>query len=316
MAPRTIDDRFLADLKSGMLNPILDKVQHDDTLMLALREGYINIYYRGGSILKLKDLGGRYEASMDTQYFKSAPAPYYPPKLTTVDEAIQWVAAVPQLKSAMDGHLAKKRATEREFQQLAAWENNRSPIANETEYFITDIEYADNVGRLDMLGVRWRYNERKSESSLVPVLIEMKYGNGALSGESSGLLSHYAHIAELLSDKARAMAVRDTIRNHFLALRDLELIQYNKSTLAPNPDFSLEKPEVVFLLANYNPRSPALAGILSKLQELEEERAQKNRGGDFDLRFFVSAFAGYAMHHACMLTTAELVQVIDRFPKR
>jgi hypothetical protein len=67
-----------------------------------------------------------------------------------------------------------KSSAEREFQQLVAWENNRSPVANETEYFITDIEFADSEqhARVDMLGVRWLSDERQREHSLVPVLVE------------------------------------------------------------------------------------------------------------------------------------------------
>lgn len=308
---RTITADFLNDLEEGILKPLLEKFKRDDTLMLALRNSYINVYYRGGSILKLKDLGGRYGTHMDPNYFKAAPAPSFPPVLATQDDTAGWVAALPQLKSFIDDHLAIKHATEREFQQLAAWENNRSPVSNESEYFITDIEFADRElgARFDMLGVRWLGHQRQSGNSLVPVLIEMKYGNGALSG-NSGIVCHYHHIAEFLGDDKKRQAIRETIQDQFINLRDLGMIKYNESSLAPNPSLSDAKPEVIFLLANYNPRSPALIEILSKLHDMDREN------DDFDLRFFVSAFAGYAMHHACMLTAGELLQVMERFPRK
>lgn len=65
---------------------------------------------------------------------------------------------------------------------------------------------------------------------------------------------------------------------------------------------------MIFLLANYNPRSSAIRKILTDVQALETDNSA------FDLRFFVAAFAGYGMHHACMLTTGELLQVVERFP--
>jgi hypothetical protein len=217
------------------------------------------------------------------------------------------LSKLPDLKSAIDVHLTTKRATEREFQQLVAWENNRSTIANETEYFITDIEYADPEfdTRIDMLGVRWRGHERQKERALVPVLFEMKYGNKALNG-SSGIIDHFFAIAGLL--KSKEQIIRETIKRQFSNLRSLGLLKYNESARAANPGFAEAKPEVIFLLANYNPRSSALVKILSDLLKLEESHSQ------FDLRFFVAAFAGYGMHHACMLSTRELLQAIDRFP--
>ena len=63
----------------------------------------------------------------------------------------------------MNFHFADNRKSEREFQQLVAWENNRSAIANDTEYFITDVEFADveQGTRLDMLGLKWLSKDRK-----------------------------------------------------------------------------------------------------------------------------------------------------------
>lgn len=56
---RELSKDFLNNLKSakGLLHPILERVEQDDTLMLAIRDNYINIYYRGGSLLKVKEQG-------------------------------------------------------------------------------------------------------------------------------------------------------------------------------------------------------------------------------------------------------------------
>jgi hypothetical protein len=53
-----------------------------------------------------------------------------------------------------------------------------------------------------------------------------------------------------------------------------------------------------------------LKKILSELKELEEGYPH------FDLRFFVATFAGYGMHHACMLNTSEFSVVVDKFLKK
>ena len=48
---RKLSNSFMNDLMlaDGRLYPILDRVRQDETLMLAIREDYINVYYRGGT---------------------------------------------------------------------------------------------------------------------------------------------------------------------------------------------------------------------------------------------------------------------------
>lgn len=71
---RELSERFMNDLllQDGKLNPILERVKIDHTLMLAIRDGYINIYYRGGSILRVTELNnGLYGTFFDDRYNKS-----------------------------------------------------------------------------------------------------------------------------------------------------------------------------------------------------------------------------------------------------
>jgi len=51
--PRRLSDQFMAGLKEGWLHPLLDRVKADRTLCLEIREDYVNIYYRGGNLLKV-----------------------------------------------------------------------------------------------------------------------------------------------------------------------------------------------------------------------------------------------------------------------
>ena len=66
------------------------------------------------------------------------------------------------------------------------------------------------------------------------------------------------------------------------------------------------KPEVIFLLANHNPRSRKLLEVLRDVEN----------PSDYDLRFFVSSFAGYGMHDACMLTLDEFKAHLERYPSK
>lgn len=112
--------------------------------MLAIRENAINIYYRGGNLVRLVgQTSGRYKADFDAKYNLAGQAlPVLPTNIQSQDESAQWMTAFPILKQVMDEYFSVHSKPEREFQQLLARENNHSTISNESEYFIADIEFA------------------------------------------------------------------------------------------------------------------------------------------------------------------------------
>ena len=117
---RTISDEFMSDLQDGLLKPILIKIQKDDTLMLSLRGPSINIYYRGGSILRLEEQSKKYKAFFDKNYLKDSSLDL-PAHLKSEADVAAWLTRMPYLKEAMDTYFSvNKRAAEREFQQLVA----------------------------------------------------------------------------------------------------------------------------------------------------------------------------------------------------
>jgi hypothetical protein len=181
----------------GLIHPILQRVKQDHTLMLSIRKDYINIYYRGGNILRIKEQHNEsYSAFFDNKYNKSGvPGFDLPNAIKSQHEARTWVDSFQDLKGIMDFYFSEHNKPEREFQQLVARENNFSTIANQSEYFVSDIEFADSAigARFDILAVRWLVSQRKSTSNCRPALIEMKYGDGVLSG-NAGVLKHLQDI--------------------------------------------------------------------------------------------------------------------------
>lgn len=309
---------FMSDLQSpqGTLYPILDRVHHDQTLMLAIRNGYINIYYRGGNILKVsRNKNGSYEATFDVNYCKSQSMKPLPLKtITTVEQSAEWVAAFPELKRVMDEFFCDHEKPEREFQQLVVRENNKSSISNETEYFISDIEAAQTRARFDMLAIRWLANQKKDVTNCIPAFIEVKYGDGALDG-TAGMLKHLTDISKLISNK---QAYSDTVKameGQFNQLYDLGLLKFNKSSryekmelrISDQPDDRpANKPEVIFILANHNPRSTKLRTILADIET--DKRVDLKL---FNLKFFVASFAGYGLHEKCMLPLDRFRELVD-----
>jgi hypothetical protein len=303
---KAISEKFMKDLQEGgRLHELTERVQRDDTLMLALRGRYINIYYRGGSILNLEEKNGGYVGAFDTDYAQGKPVKLPSSVIQEPTDCSAWVAALPALKETMNSYFATKRKSEREFQQLVAWENNRSAISNETEYFITDIEFADpNQGaKLDMVGLKWLSKDKKDETRCTPVLVEMKYGIGAYDG-AAGIAKHIADLEKILADPIKRESLNKTIEEQFEQLLQLGLVRFNKHMKYDRAVVS-GRPEVVFLLANHNPRSTKLLNILDEIKEPT----------DFDLRFFNASFAGYGMHNVCMLELTKFKELLRQLVK-
>lgn len=309
---RDISDRFFNSLKSGLLAPFVERVKRDDTLMFAPRGEAFNIYYRGGNLLRVtaRGMSEEYKAFFDRRYDKiGGQVPELPNVLRNGEDVDRWILAFPTLKNVMDVYFSMNRKSEREFQQLVARENNQSPISNETEYFIADIEYTiGTVGaRIDMLGVKWSTRRRQRGDGCKLALIEMKFGDQVLSG-SAGIAKHLDDFEKILKDSKKYEKLRNAAELQFNCLSELDLLNYNRSKHNQSIRISDEKPEVVFLLANHNPRSRKLKQILIDFERKDAD-GRYTCSDYFDLKFFVASFAGYGMHDTLMLS-------FDDFKKR
>lgn len=304
---RKISDTFMNDLmaENGILHPILSRITRDHTLMLAIRKDKINIYYRGGNILRVEETGiHKYKTSFDDNYNRNdLPIPTSPVFLRSSEDTIAWVASFAERKNIMDEYFSIYGKAEREFQQLIARENNNSTVSNETEYFISDIEYNEPGARFDMMGIRWLAYQRQSGNNCKVALIEVKYGDGALGGDA-GIIKHLQDMEKLVSNKEKYAEVLQTMQNQFDQLDQLGLVRYNKGISNARVKLNTDdKPEVIFILANHNPRSTKLQSILN------QPEVMRYAGSDlFDLRFYTARFAGYALHSDCMLPMDDFIK--------
>ena len=310
---RGLEPKFLADLNKGMLSPLLSFVKADNTLMLAIRDNYINIYYRGGSILKLTWDKAQYIAIFDPNY--AEPGKRSPeaeeinltkdeklgriklPHFIEKDEKIQeWLDAFPSLKRIMDKWLTKHEKLEREFQQLVVRENNFSRLANQTDYFIVDIEaaYPDAHARFDLLAAKWPATQQERKKDKVSLaIIEMKYGEKSLTG-ATGLIEHLKNLETLIRNPKHLQVLRDTIALQLTQLNELGLL---KHTRTENRDFEVteEKPEVILLLAGYPPKSQNLRKLLEEEPTKKEFKNYAHQDAPFDLKFHWPHSAGYGL---------------------
>lgn len=284
---RGLSEDFLNELEKGLLSPILDLVRIDATLCLEIRENYINIYYRGGNIMRIEKTNECYAANFDRKYLieETTRVPVnLPAKLTSPQDINSWFLAIPFLKNEMDLWFGRNPKNEREFQQLIVRENNLGRCAKGTDYFICDIEYANSNGRFDLIAVRWPSSgaERKNNKNIGLVFIEMKYCDGALTGKA-GLKEHLKDMNDFLSNQNRLGSLKIEMKNVFNQMRRLKLINNQKDIAQFNED----KPEYIFILANHDPASSVLK---SELEDLPADYP------NLELKFAISNFMGYGLY--------------------
>lgn len=72
---RRLTNDFIDHLQGGMLAPLRNWVRADPTLCMEPPENYVNVYYLGGSLLKLSAVVGGYNAFFDPKYAKAGVQP-------------------------------------------------------------------------------------------------------------------------------------------------------------------------------------------------------------------------------------------------
>jgi hypothetical protein len=302
---RGISNNFIKNLKDGILKPILEYIKEDSNLILEIRNDYINIYYRGGNLLKIseKTIGiSKYDFYFNNKYILNPNKTNV--KITNNMKVIdstnpkdveKWIDIIPHIKYEMDKWLSKYKKLEKEYQQTIVRENNID-LAKSTDYFICDIENAKGKGRYDLIAVKWISNgaKRKSGKNLRLAFVELKFGDGSLKG-SAGLEKHIKDMDEFLSNQKNIDNIKEEMKKTFNQKLELGLIE-NQNKIE---SFSDEKPEYILVLANHDPDSTLLRMELKKIQPSE----------NFELKIATSNFMGYGLFQ-------EAIYTLDEFKKK
>lgn len=266
---RNISDTFFNDLKNGCLKGFVDIVKCDDTLCLEFRGTNVVIYYRGGSLYTIEEkTSGNYfiyfndNYKTDEEFDENSESRHE----LSISEAIDDVC---KYKYIMDIYFSKHKKYEREFQQLILRENNYAgKVTDATDYYILDIEYAYNKGdinaRFDMLAVKWpsEGSKRKKQTNMPLVFIEVKYGDGAVSG-AAGIVKHIDDYIAFRKNSMALQEIAEDMAKVFNKKHSLGLItSYDDRELAITIDST--KPEFLFAFANHDPASKKIKQELEK----------------------------------------------------
>ena len=300
---RGLSKSFMLSLQEGgLLHPLLTYVRKDPTICLEIRQNYVNIYYRGGNLIKIEEKDC-YFASFDKNYGINRERI---PRNEICNEADveKWISAIPFLKQSMDFWFGAHPKEEREFQQLVLRENNGSFIGNSTDYFVIDIEYDNHDGaRFDLIALEWKSVgvARKLKGGYAPKLcfIEMKYGDGAVSGKS-GIISHIEDFKDYLG-KNGLKIIKEEMLTILKQKRELGLIPALINNKNEINTFS-EQVDFLFLIANHDPASRKLNDILNQVRN---KYADETLG--FNIKFCCSNFMGYGIYEQNVFTCPDFI---------
>src|SRR5258706_412353 len=147
---RRLSQTFMDCLTSGFLAGLRDSVAKDTDLNLEIRANYLNVYFKGNSLLKLTEVApARYRVGIHKLFTQGLDLPA---ELVDSLSSSQFVNAIPQLKANIARNGA--RSIEFEYEQLIIRANNHEP-RNNSDYFIVDRQYVLPEGRFDLLGIYW-----------------------------------------------------------------------------------------------------------------------------------------------------------------
>mgnify|MGYP001102406019 FL=1 len=250
---RKLSDTFLQDLKSGFLSGLMARVRQDIDLDLEIRQDYLNIYYKGNSLLKLQEIcPGQYRVvihpklSGNTQF----------QDLTGQATADLFLAQIPQIKENILQH--GKSSLEIEYEQLIIRANN-CESRNNSEYFIVDRQVtAGKAGRFDLTGFYWPRKGRRRDQVVSACLFEVKFALNRDIQDVHQQLERYYQAVKERPDEIAAQTqtmLRQKLELGLFKQPPERLAALKTLTLSPD----LNNYRFILLLVDYNPNSQLFA---------------------------------------------------------
>lgn len=258
---RDINDKFINDLLDGELSFFLEEVKDEQNqYSLEIRGDYINIYYRGGNIVRISQKNKRYTFFFDLKYCRIKEV-YERPEdnpnyqaLSSMDkyDAQAFLRNLPVMREVMNAWFDKPQKEdkkppirEREYQQNLQRENA----------FVIDIEHQFNYGRQS--GMRFDMIIVDGNKMYV---VENKVGLSAIGGKA-GVVKHYTDMWEFLEDDSRHQGLIDSVIETSKVKYKLGLLKREIPFIDP------QKTELLFILCDYNRRSRALGNAAKEIQK-------------------------------------------------
>lgn len=314
---RGLSEAFIEDLLSGQLVLLLEAVKKDDTLCMEIRENYINVYYRGGNLLKVSAASeGKYLYQFDHHYFtqnRNTGAVRY--LLPSLGPAENWVQLFPQLKAEMDFWFYEHPMAMREKQQQILRDNNSGYGGRDTDYYIVDLEYAnlENGSKFDMLAARWY--EKSDIKDIRLALIQVKDGDHLMScgseGPGSGIRGSLLDFESFLAKKPAWDLANDIFTEARIVLGQkikIGLIDgISENAFSKYFDLArIQKVECILIFCNHKPKT----GVIGcEFREFMETPQYTRLSEIADIRIAQASFMGYGLYVEQMVAPEKIAKL-------
>jgi hypothetical protein len=238
----------MSNLKDGFLSGITQAVVADKDLDLHIRDNYLNVYYKGNSLLKLSESNEyRYIADIHPKFLGGMSIP----DLTDQGSTDEFIKKIPAIKDNII-HFGKS-SLEIEYEQLIIRANNNE-MRNNTEYFIVDRQYTLGRDRIDLMGMFWPRAKRRQGQIVSPCVIEVKFALNTDISEVHNQLNRYYQLV-----KENASEIAEDLELSFRQRLELGLYEQHKNRVAAMKTLGFSRDinqfQFILILVDYNPFS-------------------------------------------------------------
>jgi hypothetical protein len=239
---------------------------------LDIRDHYFNVYYGGGSLMRVTGRESRWTLSFDEKYFKDSTLlqPKLPAQFSTIDDARTWVHAFPELIGGMDKWWKHHPKDERAHCQAMAAANSGMAGFPPADYLVLDLEYQwDKRRRFDLVAAKRRPTENDATGWAEPdfVFVEVKSAYNACSG-TSGLGDHAQDYQNIITS-SNGRHIKD------IKLEYENVIAQKTRLGLLNPSlgfrrFSPADPELLVVFVNLDPNKRSVKEPLKKVSVISD----------------------------------------------
>jgi len=272
---RKLSDSYLFQLKSGFLSGIVDLINKDYDLNFEIRNNYINVYFKGHSILNLREIrNNRYSIQVHEKFIQGLNLPSALVDRHSTEEFIQ---AIPFIKSNVVN--LDISTLEAEYEQMIIRANNYEK-RNNSEYFIIDRQYVAGKEKFDLTGFYWKNRGRRKFQTVDLCLMEVKFALNSDIKDIHEQLERYYHAI-----KSNTLEFVDECENLFKQKLELGLFKQSPERLAAMETLSFSKDisdfQFIIFLIDFNPYSSILK--LDELRKLSFANQIRIFNGGFSL---------------------------------
>lgn len=247
---RGLNESLLELFKNGHLNTLIQCVRADKDLDFQIRENYINIYYKGHSLVKLSE-----NLKIESAFIKNTQAPLY---LNNEEDTKKFIATMPVIKEEIRSWRVEnnKENLEGEYEQLLIRANNLEE-KTASEYYMIDRQYQTEkemgMNRFDLTGFYWN-NKSPRSNKVVPLsFIEVKFGlNNDIQNLHEQLERYYNYVKNHTNELVEEYQVI------FAQKLKLNLMNQNEDKLRALSEVkfsnNIDDFRFVIVLVDYNPR--------------------------------------------------------------